>query len=108
MVLQNPFQAERELDGLSKVLVDVKQPILYAGAAVFLAVAALLGSLVGTKAPGENVKLTYGRWNRVYKCSLCLAAATDGFALLSHHLLTLSLGSLYNVCLFQGVSPASI
>ncbi len=54
MDLQNPFQAERELDGLSKVLVDIKQPILYAGAAVFLAVAALLGSLVGTKAPGEN------------------------------------------------------
>lgn len=53
-VLQNPFQAERELDGLSKVLVDLKQPVLYAGAAVFLAVAALLGSLVGTKAPGEQ------------------------------------------------------
>ncbi len=41
------------MDGLSKALVDVQQPILYAGAAVFLAAAAFIGSLVGTKAPGK-------------------------------------------------------
>jgi len=51
-LLQNPFQAERELDGLSKALVDIQQPLLYAGAAVFLAATAFLGSFVGTKAPG--------------------------------------------------------
>ena len=52
-VLQNPFQTENELDGLSKALVDIQTPILYAGAAVFLLAAAFLGSLVGSKAPGE-------------------------------------------------------
>ena len=70
-MLQNPFQAEKELDGLSKVLVDVKQPLLYAGAAVFLAVAALLGSLVGTKVPGEHDKFSDVGVVSLYGTRLC-------------------------------------
>lgn len=76
-MLQNPFQAERELDGLSKVLVDMKQPVLYAGAAVFLAVAAFLGSLVGTRAPGEKEKPTYVRCTREKQLAPKPAAAAD-------------------------------
>jgi hypothetical protein len=49
---RNPFQVPRELDGLSKTLVDLPKAALYAGAIAFLAVAGAAGALVGARAPG--------------------------------------------------------
>ena len=51
--LQNPFRETRELDGLSKALVDLPKAALYAAALAFVAVSGALGSYLGGRAPGE-------------------------------------------------------
>ena len=53
--VQNPFQRSRELDGLSKALVDLPKAALYVGALVFVAASGALGSVLGTRAPGAAV-----------------------------------------------------
>ena len=50
--LQNPFREARELDGLSKALVDLPKAALYAAALAFVAVSGALGSYLGGRAPG--------------------------------------------------------
>ncbi|KAK9915263.1 hypothetical protein WJX75_006851 [Coccomyxa subellipsoidea] len=49
--VQNPFGSPKELDGLSKTLVDLPKAALYVGALVFVAAAGTIGSVIGTKAP---------------------------------------------------------
>ncbi|CAL8468289.1 g7829 [Coccomyxa elongata] len=49
--VQNPFGSRKELNGLSKTLVDLPKAALYAGAFVFVAAAGAIGSVIGSKAP---------------------------------------------------------